>query len=66
MQLQLVGTVPVVRVHALDWKPTADISIPSGRSTQIAVVQARLGRVTAACPERPDDVLMGYGRLLIL
>jgi len=25
-----------------------------------------LGLLTLPCPERPDDVLMGYGRLLIL
>jgi hypothetical protein len=51
----------MVTVPALDRKSTAGTGIPSGRSTQFAAVRHRLGRMTAARPERTVTKI-GSGR----
>ena len=46
--------------HRERYRP-ADNKIASGRSAQIAVIQARLGRMTAGCPQ-PTVARLGSGR----
>ena len=44
-----------------DHQRPADNSIATGRSAQIAAVQARLGRLAPSCPFRPDAIFVVNG-----